>query len=153
MNMALEMSVGTGLLYVKASGRFSLAEAKRTFLEMLESVARNHVRKVLLDGLALKGNPKLMERFFYSEFAAQALATSLVPGVPRSTQFAYVLIIPMLDPERFGENVAVNRGMFVRVFDNVADALQWLEATPSNSPIAPTANCDACSLKYAARTT
>jgi hypothetical protein len=41
-------------------------------------------------------------------------------------QFAYLLIPPVGDPQRLGENAAVNRGMFVKVFEDLDDALKWL---------------------------
>jgi hypothetical protein len=40
----------------------------------------------------------------------------------------------VLDPDRFGETVAVNRGMPVRVFDNLEEALKWLAVTSANIP-------------------
>jgi len=101
---------------------------------MLEAVARNKVGKVLFDGRGLAGNPKIMERFYYGEFAAQAVAKFTTRGVSRATKFAYVLEVPMLDPRRFGETVAVNRGMFVKAFDNLDDALGWLGIAPANNP-------------------
>ena len=51
-------------------------------------------------------------------------------GVSPATRFAYVLEEPMLDPDRFGETVAVNRGMIVRAFDNLEAARAWLAAAP-----------------------
>jgi hypothetical protein len=75
-----------------------------------------------------------MERFYYGEFAAQSVVESADLGVSRSTQFAYVLKVPMRDPERFGETVAVNRGMRVRTFDDLDDALGWLGTAPANKP-------------------
>ena len=116
-------------------GEFSLGEAKRTFLEMLEAVARHKVRKVLFDGRGLAGEPKTIERFFYGEFVARAIAEFADRGmVSRATQFAYVLEEPMRDKRRFGETVAVNRGMFVKTFDNLQDALGWLGILPANKP-------------------
>jgi len=49
-------------------------------------------------------------------------------AVPR---FAYVLVEPLLDPNRFGETAAVNRGMQVRAFDDMKQAEWWL-GIPSN---------------------
>jgi hypothetical protein len=132
--MILEIAAESGFLRVSAMGRFSLEEAKRTFIEMLEAVARNKVRKVLFDGRGLVGNPKVMERFYYGKFAAQSIVEFADRGVSRTTQFAYVLEVPMRDPGRFGETVAVNRGMFVKTFDNLADALGWLGIAPANNP-------------------
>ena len=113
-------------------GEFSLPEAKRTFLEMLEAVARHQIRKVLFDGRRLTGDPQTIERFYYGAFAADAVLQFKDRGVSPATQFAYVLQAPVLDPQRFGETVAVNRGMFVQAFDNLDDALRWLGIAPAN---------------------
>ena len=58
MSMKLDICPESGFLRVRAAGVFSLGEAKRTFLEMLEAVARHKVRKVLFDGRGLAGEPK-----------------------------------------------------------------------------------------------
>jgi hypothetical protein len=135
MSMKLEICPESGFLRVRAAGVFSLGEAKRTFLEMLEAVARHNARKVLFDGRGLVGAPETMERFYYGEFAASAFNESAVRGmVTHSTQFAYILEEPVRDPGRFGENVAVNRGMHVKTFDNLQDALVWLGILPANKP-------------------
>jgi hypothetical protein len=126
MSMLLEIHPESSLLNVGAKGEFSLREAKRTFLEMLEAVALHKTKKVLFDGRKLTGKPETMERFYYGEFAAQSIANFAKRGVSLATQFAYVLTEPVLDPRRFGETIAVNRGMIVRVFDTLEDALKWL---------------------------
>ncbi len=51
-----------------------------------------------------------------------------------ASAFAHVLKEPVLDPQRFGETVALNRGMNVRTFDNLEDALAWLRTTLTNRP-------------------
>ncbi len=134
MVMMLKMSAESGYLHVYATGKFSLAEAKRTFIEMLEAVARNKVGKVLFDGRGLTGSPEIMERFYYGTFAAETVAQFGARGVSLATKFAYVLDVPMRDPGRFGENVARNRGMLVTTFDNLNDALEWLAIAPANKP-------------------
>ena len=78
----------------------------------------------------------MMERFYYGEFAAQTVAKFTSRGVSGSTQFAYVLEVPVLDPGRYGETVAANRGMLVKAFDNLDDALGWLGIAPTNNPYA-----------------
>ena len=135
MSMKLKVCPESGFLRVDAVGEFSLGEAKRTFLEMLEAVARHKVGKVLFDGRGLTGEPKTMERFFYGEFAARAVAEFADRGmVSRFTQFGYVLKEPVRDKRRFGEAVALDRGMFVKTFDNLQDALGWLKIVPANKP-------------------
>ena len=129
MGMQLTTQFAAGLLEVEVRGEFSLEEAKRTFLETLESVGRHAATKVLFDGRTLIGEPAVMERFYYGEFAAaetaRAASERRMPRVPR---FAYVLERPVLDPKRFGENVAANRGMIVKAFGDRDEALTWLGA-------------------------
>ena len=128
--MTLGLTAVSDYVYVTATGEFSLDEAQRRFLEMLESVAVAKLTKVLFDGRMLVGEPKMIERFYYGEFAARSVASFASRGVSPATRFAYVLEEPMLDPDRFGETVAVNRGMIVRAFDNLEAARAWLEAAP-----------------------
>jgi hypothetical protein len=134
MSIKLKICPESGFLRVGATGEFSLEEAKRSFLEMLEAVARCKVKKVLFDGRTITGEPETIERFYYGEFAAQAVVEFSDRGVSRATRFAYLLKEPVLDPRRFGETVAVNRGMLVRTFDDLEYALGWLGITPANKP-------------------
>jgi hypothetical protein len=127
MGMILEISAEPGFLNVCARGEFSLAEAQKTFVEMLEVIAQHKTEKVLFDGRRLVGNPKFIERFFYGKFAAQAVMEFTDRGVSSLTQFAYVLEIPMLEPQRFAEIVARSRGMNVKAFDNIHDSHRWLK--------------------------
>jgi hypothetical protein len=134
MSMIIESRAESGFLHVAAMGEFSLEEAKRTFLEMLEAAARHNARKVLFDGRKLTGEPKTMERFYFGEFAAQSIVRFADRGLPYGAQFAYVLQEPVLDPQRFGETVARNRGMLVKCFDNLEEALEWFGSAPANKP-------------------
>ena len=70
MSIQQEMHYELGLLRVDATGEFSLDEAKRAFLDMLEAVVQYQAKKVLLDGRTVKGKPGDLERFWYGEFAA-----------------------------------------------------------------------------------
>src|SRR4029077_3798440 len=117
MSMILRICAESGLLRVVAVGEFSIEEAKTTFLEMLNAVARHKSEKILFDGRELKGEPTTIQRFLYGEFVASAVARDVVErDLVSALQFAYVLQEPVLDPLRFGETVAVNRGMWVKAF-------------------------------------
>lgn len=123
--LSISITVEQDYLRVTCTGTYSLHSAKQTFLEVLDAVKSNHVSKVLMDGAAVTGKPTTMERFNYGEFVSGeyrkfAQTTGLSP------RFAYVLYLPVIDPQRFGENVAVNRGMNVRIFDNFNEAYGWL---------------------------
>ena len=125
--MNIECRLDKGLLQAIATGEFSLEEAKRTFLELLEVVKETRAANVLFDGRELVGNPIIVERFYYGEFAANLVQELIDNGWKgKQPQFAYVLHEPLLDPLRLGETVAVNRGMNVRAFTNHKEAIQWL---------------------------
>ncbi|MBC7900612.1 MAG: hypothetical protein H7070_11240 [Saprospiraceae bacterium] len=106
-------------------------EAKRTFLKIIEAIEEHESEKVLIDGREVVGNPSIVERFYYGEFAADTVTRSTQRvGYGAGPQFAYALHEPVLDPLRLGETVAVNRGMNIKVFDNLDEAANWLKLTP-----------------------
>ncbi|MBV9866841.1 MAG: hypothetical protein JO316_15910 [Abitibacteriaceae bacterium] len=117
-----------GLLYATLAGRFSLSGAKTTFMEILDAVVQHQALRVLVDARALTGAPMPMERYYYGAFVADAtrgIATKhRVPSMPH---FAYVMVEPIADPQRFGETAAINRGMITKVFPNIEEAEHWLE--------------------------
>jgi len=134
MSTLLAILPESGLPNGDAKGKFSLKEAKRTFIEMLEAAALHKTNKVFFDGRKLIGKPEIMERFYYGEFVARTVWYFAELGVSPATKYAYVLRAPVIDLGMFGETVARNRGMDVMAFDNPEEALQWLGTTPANKP-------------------
>ncbi len=133
MGIWQEIHFESGRLNVDATGEFSLKEAKRAFLDIVGAAIRYQATKVLIDARKLQGRPKDIERFIYGEFAAKA-TFRIVREHGISPRFAYIMKEPLRDPRRFGENVAVNRGMTVKVFETPEEAFTWLESTPANEP-------------------
>ena len=133
MSILQEMRFESGLLNVVARGEFSLQQAKEAFLEMLGAVARYQAEKVLFDGRSLKGKPQDFERFFYGEFVANE-TMRLVKEHGIAPRFAYVIKEPLRDQQRFGETVAVNRGMIVKTFETLEGAFEWLQLLPADKP-------------------
>ena len=126
MDVALAIRADEGLLYATLSGEFSLEEAQRTFLQILSSLEQHKLPKVVVDGRPVTGEPSPAERYLYGEFVANEVSKQCTRMKWNHPQFAYVLIPPVGDPQRLGENAAVNRGMFVKTFENLDDALKWL---------------------------
>jgi hypothetical protein len=120
-----EMRAESGLLYVLASGEFSLDSAKQAFVAMLDAIAKHQAQLVLFDGRTITGRLEGLERFLYGEFAANQTA-ELVKAHHLTPRFAYLLHVPIRDPNRLGEMVAVNRGMEVKTFETPDDAREWL---------------------------
>ena len=128
MSIRQEMHFESGVLKVDARGEFSLEEAKRAFLEMLEAIAQYQAEKVLFDGRNLKGEPARIERFFYGYFAAtETMSLIAMKRMRQVPQFAYVMSEPLRDPQKYGETVAANRGMNVKTFETPEEAFEWLE--------------------------
>ena len=125
MELTLDICADSGLLHATYSGEFSLAEAQNTFLQILDGIEHHKARKVVVDGKTLTGEPTTLERFLYGEFTAEKVQV-LRMRTGLSPKFAYILIPPVLDSRRLGENVAVNRGMLVKTFENLDNALEWL---------------------------
>ena len=130
MTMILTTSAEPDFLRAVIRGEFSSEEAERTFIEIMDAVTQHKSDKVLLDGRDVTGEPTTMQRFYYGEFAAATVARYSKESRKPGPKFAYVLVEPVLDPARFGEVVAVNRGMNIKVFENLAQALGWLKFEP-----------------------
>ena len=124
--MLAQIQHKSDILNAVLTGTFSLDEAKRTFLEILDAVALQKSKGILIDGRTLVGKPEVIERFFYGQFTAEMVISYEDRGVSAGTPFAYVLKEPVLDPKRFGETVAVNRCMNMKAFENPEEALKWL---------------------------
>ncbi len=125
--MHIESQERGGYLHVIVSGGFTLRGAQQAFLDVLEAVALHRSEKVLFDGRRIHGHVKPMERYFFGDFVGKASTDFYKQAITaHATAFAFVLPTGILDPGRFGETVAANRGMLVMACDNVADALRWL---------------------------
>ena len=130
--MVVNTRAHRNVLYVTIFGEFKLTEALSDFLEVLEAIKEKQSTKVVIDGRQLSGEPLTIERFLYGEFVAEAVKRL---GVGARPVFAYVLHEPVLDPMKFGETVALNRGMNLKVFDDYDLAIGWLGAVPVDSDL------------------
>ena len=128
--MTIKTRAHGNMLYVVITGEFKLASAMSDFLEILRAIEKNRSTKVVIDGRQVSGEPMTIERFLYGEFVAEAAKRV---GVEAAPVFAYVLHEPVLDPMRFGETVALNRGMNLKVFDDYDSAVEWLGTYRINS--------------------
>lgn len=126
MQTSLSWNDPLGLLRATVTGEFTLLEAQRTFLEVLAAAAQHGTPKILLDGRAVAGTPATIERYYYGEFVARSVLQYKKTGALGSCQLAYILKEPVKDTRRFGETVAVNRGAWVRVFEDLAEGMAWL---------------------------
>jgi len=133
MDMTVRVTASSNILYVVAGGEFTIDDARRVFVEVVDEVIANQSEKILFDGRSISGNPEIIERFFYGEFTAISVKRPLEEGaILTPPRFAYILLPPVLDLERLGETVAVNQGLHVKAFDNLTDGIDWLGLVPGD---------------------
>jgi len=125
-NMDVSIENSSDFLTARLTGVFSLVDAERTFLRILGAIAQHDASKVLVDGRAIEGQPRTVERFYYGQFVANAVTEFCSRQKRARPKFSYVLVKPVLDGDRFGNTVAVHRGMNVKTFDNIDTAVKWL---------------------------
>ena len=126
LEVSLRVDLERHLLRATLSGEFSLPEAEATFQEILKALVKDGLRKVLIDGRQVIGTPDPLERFYYGKYVADAVSQTINRTRIKVPSFAYVMLEPVLDPKRFGETVAVNRGMRIKAFDDMKQAEWWL---------------------------
>lgn len=83
--------------------------------------------KFLIDLRKLRGDMNTLERFNLSVLAAKKYFIETTRGRIPKCRFALVGKRPLLDPDKFGESVAVNRGLNTHTFSDVKKAIAWLK--------------------------
>ena len=107
-----------GYLAVRFTGAGTAEEAWSQFESIAEHCERANKNKLLLDFTEAQGEISLADRYFLGERAKIFKRhASKVAAVGRPEQ---------LDHRRFGETVAKNRWINLRVFTKVEDAHEWL---------------------------
>ncbi|HLF93675.1 MAG TPA: STAS/SEC14 domain-containing protein [Planctomycetota bacterium] len=91
---------------------------KQQIAEVLEACIVRKPPRLLVDMTAIEGVWSTMDRFEIGTLGAQ-----LAPHVGR---IAALTQNTMIDPEKFGAQVARNRGLTVDVFDDREKAVAWL---------------------------
>jgi hypothetical protein len=113
-------------LSVNVSGYFSLSDAKKMFTEALEVLYEIKFSKLLFNVCKVKGRVTTMDRYDLAEYAAIESINFLLQGLPKIT-ISFYGVEPIIDPERFGELVARNRGLNIKVTTDKNEALNFLD--------------------------
>ena len=109
---------------LRCSGAYDLESAKEMFNQAYRITAQQRFNAVLVDAREVAGStPSTMERFELGVFVAEHRASGIC--------LALVGTEPILDPRRFGETVALNRGGWGKGFTDFDEAVVWLKASIS----------------------
>lgn len=121
--MTVDFERRKGYLYALLRGTFDLAEAMGAYRQVLQTAARERMMRVLLDCTPMSGNPGIDERKEFGMFMAEEQAKYAALG---DLQVAILASAQAMDPGRYLQTVANNRGVRVRTSDSLQELLSWL---------------------------
>jgi hypothetical protein len=124
-----------GVLHVRLRGRVSLAFAQRAYDEVIQYAVDHGHHVLFLDCRAVEGSLGDFERY---DFGMHAVAhhAALVQAGGVSPRIAIAGSEPLVDPARFGETVATNRGVWLKVTTSAEEALAWLRSPGESNSVA-----------------
>ena len=126
MSLDVQIEVKGSYVHLHCRGTFSVAAGLEVYAKAFEVAARGGRDRVLIDATGIEGvPPTTMERYEMGARAAQFFMKQA-----QRIRIAVVGKEPFVDPNRFAETVAANRGANGRVFTDVLEAVAWLEKEP-----------------------
>jgi len=137
MGLNLKIEEAAGNLSLIYEGHLDSADIPIVIDQVIQACEKYKPSKILTDFLSVTGTLSTMDRFNLSTlFAMKYLKGRMTGRIPKS-RLAFLGKYPLVDPKRFGETVAINRGINVKVFTDKAEALAWLSEEPSEEPGSP----------------
>ena len=114
--------VEAGRALFRPVGRVTLAEAVSLVDGAIAHVRTLGITRLMVNGVQLTGfpSPSLTERYFLVEKWART--------ADGAVRLSIVIRPEMLDPQKFGMTVAVNRRLVADVFVSEASAIAWLDS-------------------------
>jgi hypothetical protein len=110
---------------VRVSGAFDLAGAQALYSAVLQAAARHRQPRLLLDCTGVGGEMTVSDRLAFGTFMAEEQAR-MMPQLPEAPQVAILAVAPIMDPGRFTQTVANNRGVRMRASESLQELLSWL---------------------------
>jgi hypothetical protein len=129
MTLTVDIESREHYLLAAVSGAFSLRSAQETFDRAANAALPLGLNRILLDASAVTGNPSQDERYALGVYVADGQRRLAAQSPPCVLQMAIYGHRPLVDPNRFGEIVALNRGAKVKVSERLDEALAWLGVT------------------------
>ncbi|MBS4063918.1 MAG: hypothetical protein KGZ74_05130 [Chitinophagaceae bacterium] len=123
VNFDVETIEGDNFITLAASGNYSLAKAINLCMLSIDTCLSYNKKKILVNINKVTGNVPFFDRFQFAEALAQYKAKHALSKV---SKIALVGMEPLIDKNRFGETVAVNRGVNIKVFTDLNAALTWI---------------------------
>ena len=122
MGIDVKIEHKSNYIHLKCEGGFKLSDMLEVFDKAFSLASGDHPTAILLDVREISGDPPTTERFFLGESIAKRWMDNRKQNV-----FAAIGNEPLIDPKRFVETVAKNRGFPFRAFTDFDEAVSWLE--------------------------
>jgi len=123
MSISFHIRAEGDLLWVTASGRDGgLEDVQRYGMAVLEQAMRLGTTRILCDERDLEYDLDITETFD----SARLLADAIADQIPDCAKAALVCSPKFLSEARFWSTVAVHRGLTIRAFVNLDEAMAWL---------------------------
>lgn len=123
MSITIELQIENDYVNLHCTGHCSLAALKEVFTHAVDAALEHKKSKVLVEGNEVTGHLSTLERYKIAEFLAQEI-NQRARGKIR--KLAVCAQEPLLDPQRFGETVAMNRGVNAKATTDLNEATRWL---------------------------
>jgi hypothetical protein len=126
MTLTIDIESRKHYLVATVSGQYSLRGAQEAYDRAIKAALPLGHTRILIDARGISGAPTQDERYSLGLFVAaeQRLLAAKTP--PLDLQVAVYGRQPLIDPNRFGETVALNRGAKLKVSERLDEALAWL---------------------------
>ena len=121
----LEVKEERGYLHITFSGTFSLSAAKRCVDEMVEASEERRCSNIMFDCRPMTGDMPIIERFEVGVYGSKT--------IPRNIRVAMLGREDQLLPDDFFGKVSRNRGLILKVFSDIGEAIKWLTESTSAS--------------------
>ena len=106
------------------TGEFSQEAGKQCIDEMVEACSQSKISRALLDCRNMGGEIQILDSFMVAKYGVKMIGSI--------SKFALVGREDQMFPDNFVENVAVNRGVNLKIFTDIEKAIKWLKEKPSS---------------------
>lgn len=125
MSLTIKSEENDGYLQITCRGVYEFNDILNVFEDAFRLAEESNNKYLLLDIREITGiTPSTIDRFEIGRLVAEIQRSSIT-----FIQIAVVGNEPMIDPQRFGEIVALNRGAVGKVFTDLDQAIVWIKKT------------------------
>ena len=125
MTLRYQTERRAGYLHATIEGEFELPGALAAFRAILQTAAGIAQHRILIDCTGVRGAMTPADRLQLGSFMAEEQRAT-ASQLPNGPQIAILAVPPIMDPGRFTQTVANNRGVRMRASESLQELLSWL---------------------------